>query len=145
MRTACSLTVSQSMLCSVGMPAPGGCLIPGGCLLQGGLVQGGSAPGGGLLLGGAWSRGSGGCLVQGEWGVPGPGGVGGAWSRGWRCLVPGEGRCLIPGGVVSQHALRQTPLWTEFLTHTSENITLPQISYAGGNNCSWYSAFEQLK
>ena len=39
-------------------------------------------------------------LVQG---VPGPGmpglGAGGAWSRG----------CLLPGGLVSQHALRQTP------------------------------------
>ena len=48
-----------------------------------------------------------GCLLQGE-GVPG---LGGAWS--WRvCLVPG--RCLpqgVPGlgGLVSQHALRQTP------------------------------------
>ena len=27
-----------------------------------------------------------------------------------------------------------SPLWTEFLTHTSENITLPQTSFAGGNN-----------
>ena len=27
-----------------------------------------------------------------------------------------------------------TPLWTEFLTHASENITLPQTSFAGGNN-----------
>ena len=26
------------------------------------------------------------------------------------------------------------PLWTEFLTHASENITLPQTSFAGGNN-----------
>ena len=25
------------------------------------------------------------------------------------------------------------PLWTEFLTHASENITLPQTSFAGGN------------
>ena len=35
----------------------------------------------------------GGCLVWGSllWGVPGPGG------------------CLLPGGLVSQHALRQTP------------------------------------
>ena len=41
---------------------------------------------GGLGLGRAWSRG----------GVPGPWG---ALSRG----------CLLPGGVVSQHALRQTP------------------------------------
>ena len=27
-----------------------------------------------------------------------------------------------------------TPLWTEFLTHATENITLPQTSFAGGNN-----------
>ena len=26
------------------------------------------------------------------------------------------------------------PLWTEFLTHVTENITLPQTSFAGGNN-----------
>ena len=26
------------------------------------------------------------------------------------------------------------PPWTEFLTHASENITLPQASFAGGNN-----------
>ena len=25
------------------------------------------------------------------------------------------------------------PMWTEFLTHASENITLPQTSFAGGN------------
>ena len=29
---------------------------------------------------------------------------------------------------------RHTPLWTEFLTHASEHITLPQTSFAGGNN-----------
>ena len=27
-----------------------------------------------------------------------------------------------------------SPLWTEFLTHASENITLPQTSFAGGND-----------
>ena len=52
----------------------------------------------------------------------------------------GRGVCACPGGGCaprrgSQHALRQTPLlWTEFLTHASENITLPQTSFAGGNN-----------
>ena len=61
---------------------------------------------------------SGGCLVPG--GVPGPGGL-----PLWR-----EGVCSW--GVVSQHALRQTPPWTEFFTHTTENITLPQTSFAGG-------------
>ena len=25
------------------------------------------------------------------------------------------------------------PLWTEFFDHASENITLPQTSFAGGN------------
>ena len=34
---------------------------------------------------------------------------------------------------VSRRILR-TPLWTEFLTHASENITLPQTSFAGGKN-----------
>ena len=45
----------------------------------------------------------------------------------------GRGGGVCPGGVclggVSQHALRQTPhpLWTEFLTHACENITLTQL------------------
>ena len=64
-----------------------------------------------------------------EGGVPGP--RGGSAPGG--CLVPGERE-----GVVSQHVLRQTPppLWTEFLKHASKNITLPQTSFAGGNNVS---------
>ena len=59
MRTAHSLTVSPSMLCSRGG------LVRGGC-----LVLGGSAPGGGLLLGGCLVRGEGGLFL----GQPGPGG-----------------------------------------------------------------------
>ena len=49
-----------------------------------------------------------------------------------RLLLGGvcSGGCL-PRGDVSQYAPRQTlplpPLWTEFLTHASENITLPQL------------------
>ena len=35
-----------------------------------------------------------------------------------------------PGGYLP----RYSPLWTEFLTHASENITLPQTSFAGGKN-----------
>ena len=55
-----------------------------------------------------------------------------AWGR--VCLLLGEsgsGGVSAPGGwgVVSQHALRQTPSWTD----TCENITLPQTSFAGGN------------
>ena len=69
-----------------------------------------------LVLGGVFSRGgvpgSGGCLFQG--GVPGPGGC--TWSQ---------------GGTWSG---TPSPLWTEFLTHASENITLPQTSFAGGKN-----------
>ena len=52
---------------------------------------------------------------------------GGGWSRGvWFRGVSASG----PGeGGVSQHARGQTPpLWTEFLTHASENITLPPTS-----------------
>ena len=94
MRTARSLTVYPSMLCS----------------------GGGGGLGRPVPRGGAWSRGGGFGLV-----------LGGAWSGG--CLVQGGARS---GG----HALRQTPPlppWTEFLTHTSKNITLPQTSFAGGN------------
>ena len=45
------------------------------------------------------------------------------------------------------------PPWTEFLTHASENITLPQTSFAGGNNgtlcltlspCSVYSTYRNI-
>ena len=39
-------------------------------------------------------------------GVPGPGV--GVCSRGWGCLLQGEPG-PVEGGVVSQHALRQTP------------------------------------
>ena len=64
------------------------------------------------------------CLVLG--GVPG--------LRG----VIGLGRCLVPGGLVWGGIPACTgadpPPWTEFLTHASENITLPQTSFAGGKN-----------
>ena len=49
--------------------------------------------------------------------------------------VPALGGCLLLG-VVSQHALRQPPPRTEFLTHTTENIILPQISFAGARKRS---------
>ena len=55
-------------------------------------------------------------------------------SPSMHCAGPGPGGCLVLGGVVYQHALRQTPLWTEFLTHATENITLSQTSFAGGND-----------
>ena len=55
------------------------------------------------------------CLVCGI--VPGPGA--GCLVQG----VPGPG-----GGVVSKHALRQTPPLNR-ITHACENITLPQLRY----------------
>ena len=71
----------------------------------------------------------GGGLVQGG---PGPGGVGvclfpGGWSGAGGCLLPGVGGCLVlgvsaprgvsgPGGLVSQHALRQIPPLAEMAT-----------------------------
>ena len=67
-------------------------------------------------------HGPGGCMVLGG-GVHGP--------RGW-CMVPG-GR-----GVVCQHALRQTPPVNR-MTNRCKNITLPQTSFAGGNNAKVWS------
>ena len=50
------------------------------------------------------------------------------------------GTRLAPGTPPGQTPLRDQPLplWTEFLTHASENITLPQTSFAGGNNGKYY-------
>ena len=62
--------------------------------------------------------------VSAQGGVYPEGVPGGVWPGG--CLP----RVYLPGGGVSQHALRQTPpLWTEFLTHACENITLLQLRY----------------
>ena len=57
--------------------------------------------------------------------------------RGVVYLVTGgvlshRGVYLVTGGVLSQ--VLSPLLWTEFLTHASENITLPQTSFAGGKN-----------
>ena len=52
---------------------------------------------------------------------------GSALLEGGGVSLPG-GICLAGGGYPS------TPLWTEFLTHATENITLPQTSFAGGYN-----------
>ena len=95
---------------------PGGIPGPGGCTWSQGGVPG---PGGG-------------CLVPG--GVPGP--REGVPGRGW---VPGPGGGVpdprgctwSPGVYLPRYS---PPPWTEFLTHASENITLPQTSFAGGKN-----------
>ena len=53
-----------------------------------------------------------------------------AWGHAQGACIPG-GACL--GGVHATHA----PLWTEFLTHTCENITFPQLLLRAvtNNNC----------
>ena len=69
------------------------------------------------------------------WGVsaPGGGGVGGVSAprrvSAWGCLLLGglPGGSLLWGGVVSQHALRQTPPVNR-MTDTSKNITLATTS-----------------
>ena len=133
MRTTHTLTISASMLYSGGVPGPGGCTWS-----QGWGV--GDVPG----SRGTWSQG-GVYLVLG--GVPGPRGVylvpgGCTWSGGCTLSqggVPGpRGVYLVPGGVPGPggHLPRYSPLWTEFLTHAYENITLPQTSFAGGNKVS---------
>ena len=124
MRTACLLTLSPSMLRSGGGGAwsRGGGVVPGrggGCLPgPGGYLVWGIAwfwgvPG---LGGGTWSWG----YPPGSWRyLPGSGGVPTwsrgrgvpAWSRGVSCsrgYLPGPrgGACLVPEGVVCQHALR---------------------------------------
>ena len=124
--------------------------LEGGCLLGGGVYgPGGSGPRGVWSPEGVWS--SGGCLVLGCLLQ------GGVWSGG--CLVPGgvcsregvcSGGCVWSEGGLSQCMLGYhtspapdtPPLLTEFLIHAYENITLPQTSFAGGNNvivaqCEW--------
>ena len=109
MRTGRSLTICQSLLPGgVSAPGGGGCLFPGGvcsggvcsggCLLPGGVCSGGSALGGGVCSRGGLSA-PGECLL---WGVSalGVSAPGVSALRGRRCLL---------WGVVSQHALRQTP------------------------------------
>ena len=158
MRTARTLTVSRTMVCRgvYLVPAKGGVLSPsqGGVLslIQGGVLspsQGGAhspsqvgcLPGGVYLVPGeTLSQGGGMCVCLG--GVPGPRGVS-AWGV---YLV--QGGCL-PRGVSAQGGVcpgrvsaggflprgctwsGTPPLWTEW--HASENITLPQTSFAGGN------------
>ena len=116
MRTARALTVSPGMLCAgrgLVYVGPGGVLSPGGvsargvCLLRVGLLTG-----------------------EGRWR--------GVCSQGVSALgrrLSALGGCLLGGvnlvGGVPAQAL--PPLLTEFLTHAYENITLPQISFAGGN------------
>ena len=42
-------------------------------------------------------------------------------------------RCVPPAAVAISGGFPHPP-WTETLTHATENITLPQTSFAGSNN-----------
>ena len=103
----------------------GGVWSRGGGVWSGGSGLGRSAPGG---RGGVWSRGvsapGGWCLVWGGlvWGSAPRGGGGGVWSRG--LSAPGGS---APRGVVSQHALRQTPPVNR-MTDRCKNISLATTS-----------------
>ena len=51
-------------------------------------------------------------------------------------LGGGGGECsggCAPRGGIPACTEADPPLWTEFLTHATENITLPKTSFAGGN------------
>ena len=108
-----------------GVSAPRGCTWSRGCLLRGVYLVPGGAPG------------PGGC-VPGLGRVSAPRGVSGlgecTWSWGCVCSwgmylvwgVSAPGGCLLRGGV------RYSPV--NRMTNRCKNITLPQTSFAGGNN-----------
>ena len=54
------------------------------------------------------------------------------WVWAWR--PPGQIPLVCGPGNLQGMLGYHPPLWTEFLTHASENITLPQHSFAGGKN-----------
>ena len=56
----------------------------------------------------------------------------------WPCPVVSGGGCLPRSGCLLRGCIPacngvDTPLWTEWLTDRCKNITLPQTSFAGGN------------
>ena len=72
-------------------------------------------------------------------------GGGSPWQRGLLCRGGlGRwgflGRGVLPGRGVSQHALRQTPPLNR-MTDRCKNITLPQTSFAGGNEATFVSHY----
>ena len=127
MRTARSLTVSRSICWGVYLLRR--VYLPGGCTCQGGTCRGGYLARGEVYL-------PGGCTCPGEVYLPRgvylPGGVP-AWGGGG-CTCPGVRGCTCLGGTCPGTA---PPLCTEFLTHATENIILPQTSFAGSkDSCS---------
>ena len=53
-------------------------------------------------------------------------------AREGMCGMHAHQACTPPACTPPSHA--HLPPWTEFLTHASENITLPETSFASGNN-----------
>ena len=118
-----------------GMSGPRGVSASGGCLLLGGMSaprgclvsevsapKGVSAPGGCLLPGGVWPMGGGWLLqVVCSQGVSDP----------WGCLLQGG---VCSGDVVSQHALRQTPLPREQNDKQVQKYYLGHNFVAAGKN-----------
>ena len=74
---------------------------------------------------------------------------------GWGCLPGGGARGVLPRRVSARgweclprgvSARGYTPLWTEFLTHTCENITFPQmLRTVKITNRAGYAGFLQMK
>ena len=122
MCTACLLPVSPSIHCTWDVSAPGGRVggfcSGGGCLLPGEYLP---------LSGVVPASGSGGCTCLLSRAVPASG-WGGVPASG---LGAGGYLLLIRGGV-SQHAMGQTPHPVNKMTDRCKNITLSQISFAGG-------------
>ena len=138
MRTGRSLTVFRSLLLGEGGVCSGGVCLWGGGLLLGGVCSWGSAHGGG---GGVCSQGG---LIPGgpawSWGAGVVCSRGGVCSRGDTCLVrggawsgspPGPGRHPPPTRQVPPPppGADTTPLWTEWMTDRSKNITLAKTSF----------------
>ena len=129
MHTSRSLTICRSLLprgvsASWGVvSAPGGM----GVFCSGGVCSHGGVCSGGLLPGVSALRG---CLLLGgvcSWGVSAPGGCL-LWGL---CLLWGGSAlgCSLQGGMVSQHALRQTPTPpVNRMTDSCKNITLATTS-----------------
>ena len=62
-------------------------------------------------------------------------------SVSWRRQTPPPPDADLPCHVTCNACWEAILLWTEGVTHTCENITLPQISFAGGNYDPFVSGF----
>ena len=115
-----------------GVPVLGGRYLPGGYLCQWCTCPGGVCAWGvyAPLRCTCW-----GCTCPGVYLPRGCVPAGGVPAQGDvpARSVPAQGGVFLPrgGGYLPRYLL---PPWTEFLTHASENITLPQTSFAGGND-----------